>query len=333
MRKTREILRLHFEASCSHRQIARSVGVALSTVQDCLRRVRLAALSWPLPDWDEAQLARTLYPPRATAETIPLPDFAHIDRELRHKGVTLLLLWQEYKTEQPHGVQYSQFCVHVARWRGKQDAVLRQYHAPGDKLFIDYAGTTMEVIDRLTGEVRTAQIFVAVMGASNYTFAEATWTQSLPDWLGSQRRALEFLGGVPQALVPDNLKSAVTKALRYEPDINPAYQEFAEHYNVAILPARVRKPRDKAKAEVGVQIVERWIVARLRHQIFFSLAELNAQISLLLHDLNTRAFKKRDGNRASVFAELDQPALKPLPLYAYEFGQWKRAKVHLANFI
>ncbi len=187
----------------------------------------------------------------------------------------------------------------------------------------------MEVIDRLTGEVRTAQIFVAVMGASNYTFAEATWTQSLPDWLGSQRRALEFFGGVPQALVPDNLKSAVTKALRYEPDINPAYQEFAEHYNVAILPARVRKPRDKAKAEVGVQIVERWIVARLRHQIFFSLAELNAQISLLLHDLNTRPFKKRDGNRVSVFAQLDQPALKPLPLHAYEFGQWKCAKVHL----
>jgi transposase len=259
----------------------------------------------------------------------PLPDFALIHQERQRKGVTLMLLWQEYKSQHPSGLQYSQFCDLYNRWRGRQDVVLRQNHAPGDKLFLDYAGTTIEVIDRFTGEIRTAQVFVAVLGASSYTYAEATWTQSLPDWLGSQRRALEFFGGVPAALVPDNLKSAVTKAQRYEPDLNPSYQEFAAHYGVAILPARVRKPRDKAKVEVGVQVVERWIVARLRHQSFFSLAELNAQIRDLLADLNQRPFRKRDGCRASLFAELDQPALKPLPTHGYEFGQWKQAKVHL----
>ena len=331
MRKIREVLRLRFEAKFSERNIARSAGIARSTVQECLRRAKQAGVSWPLPaDWDEDRLIRALYPstPRGNPNA-PVPDFAGIEQERRRKGVTLLLLWQEYKTEHPDGLQYSQFCEHFARWRGRQNAVLRQAHAPGDKLFVDYAGTTMEVIDRSTGEVHKTQIFVAVMAASSLTYAEASLSQSLPDWIGAQRRALEFYGGVPAAIVPDNLKSAVSKPQRYEPDINPTYQEFAEHYGVAILPARVRKPRDKAKAEVGVQIVERWIVARLRHQIFFSLAELNAQIRILLNDLNARPFKKREGSRASVFSEVDKPALKPLPLHHYEFGQWKHAKVHL----
>lgn len=330
MRKTREILRLHFEALYSPRQIASSAGVALSTVQSCLHRAHAAAVPWPLPGgWDETRLEQALYPPRSAVAPNPLPDFVQIEHELRRKGVTLLLLWQEFKAIHPQAVQYSQFCAHFARWRSTQDAVLRQSHAPGDKVFVDYAGTTLDVVDRHTGALRKAQVFIAVMGASNFTYAEATWTQTLPDWLASQRRALEFFGGVPHALVPDNLKSAVTKAQRYEPDLNPAYQEFAEHYGVSILPARVRKPRDKAKAEVGVQVVERWIVARLRHLQCFSLLELNDQIRGLLQELNTRRFKKRDGNRASLFAELDQPALQPLPVHGYEFGLWKRAKVHL----
>ena len=206
--------------------------------------------------------------------------------------------------------------------------MLRQVHAPGDKLFVDYAGPTVGIVERRTGEVRPAQIFVAVLGCSNYTFAEATWTQGVPDWLGSHVRALAFIDGVPAAIVPDNTKCAITRAHRYEPDLNPAYQDFAEHYGIAILPTRVRKPRDKAKVEVGVQIVERWILARLRHRTFFSLGELNAAITGLLTDLNRRPFKKLDGCRQSRFEALDRPALQPLPPHPYAYAQWKHAKVH-----
>jgi transposase len=330
MRKIREILRLK-HAGLSERHIAKGASVARSTVQDCLRRAREAGVAWPLPDgWDEARLEQALYPPPpASSGTVPLPDFGQLDQELRRKGVTLMLLWQEYKAAQPAGLQYSAFCERFSRWRASRDVVLRQQHTPGEKLFVDYAGVTAEVIDRHTGEVRQAQVFVAVLGASSYTFAEATWTQRVPDWLGSLRRALEFIGGVPAAIVPDNLKAAVTKASRYEPELNPAFQDFAEHYGTAVLPARVRKPRDKAKAEVGVQVVERWILARLRHRQFFALGELNAAITELVRELNTRPFKKRDGCRADLFGQLDRPALQPLPAHAYDYGEWKKAKVHL----
>jgi transposase len=330
MRKIREILRLKYEAGLSERQIAQSAGVARSTVQECLRRARQAGVGWPLPEgWDEARCEEALYPPATAPKSVPLPEFAQVEQALRRKGVTLLLLWQEYKAAHPEGLQYSSFCERFARWRASRDVVLRQVHVPGEKLFLDYAGQTAEVIDRSSGEVRRAQVFVAVLGASSYTYAEATWTQSLADWLGSQRRALEFFGGVPALLVPDNLRSAVSRAHRYEPDINPAYQDFAEHYGTVVLPARVRKPRDKAKVEVGVQVVERWILARLRHRQFFSLGELNAAIAELLAELNARPFRKREGCRASLFAQLDQPALKPLPLHPYDYGEWKKARVHL----
>ncbi|MCL4851095.1 MAG: IS21 family transposase, partial [Bryobacteraceae bacterium] len=217
------------------------------------------------------------------------------------RGVTRLLLWEEYKAVHADGWQYSVFCDQYRRWRARQELVLRQEHAPGDKLFVDYAGQTVPITDRLTGECRPAQVFVAVLGCSNLSYAEATWTQALPDWLGSHVRALQAIGGVPRAIVPDNLRSGVQKAHRYEPVINPAYQDFAEHYGLAILPARVRKPRDKAKVEVGVLVVERWILARLRNRTFFSLGELNAAIRELLERLNTRAFKKLAGNRRSRF--------------------------------
>jgi transposase len=252
-----------------------------------------------------------------------------VHAELKRRGVTRLLLWQEYKAEKPDGWQYSVFCDQYRRWLGTQDAVLRQNHIPGDKMFVDYAGLTATVIDPATGEERQAQVFVAVLGASSYTFAEATWTQALADWIGSHVRALEFFGGVPLAAVPDNLKSGVTRAHRYEPTLNPAYQDFAEHYGLAVLPARVRKPRDKAKVEVGVLVVERWILARLRNRTFFSLAELNVAIAGLVKELNERPFKKREGSRASVFAEVERPALRPLPPTTYEFATWKKAKVHL----
>jgi transposase len=330
MRKIREVLRLKFEARLSDRQIAAAIGSARSTVQECLRRTREAGIAWPLAaELHEEALHARLYQRQVPLSRTPQPDFAHIHAELKRPGVTRALLWQEYKAERPDGWQYSVFCEQYRRWLGSQDVVLRQNHIPGDKLFVDYAGQTVPIIDRATGEEREAQIFVAVLGASSYTFAEATWTQRLDDWLGAHVRALEFIGGVPQAIVPDNLKSGVTKAHRYDPALNPAYQDFAEHYGLAILPARVRKPRDKAKVEVGVQVVERWILARLRNHTFFSLGELNAAIRGLITDLNNRPFKKREGSRANLFAEIERLALRPLPAKSYEFATWRKAKVHL----
>ena len=329
MRKIREILRLK-ASGLSPRQIAASIGGALSTVQQCLHRAAQASLSWPLLDeLDDVRLEALLYPRRAPAIEIALPDFAHVQRELSRPGVTRMLLWQEYKAQHPDGLQYTAFCVQYSKWREHTaEPVMRFEHRAGEKCFVDYAGHTVDVIDRYTGEIRSAQIFVAVLGCSNYTYSEATWTQSLPDWLGAHVRALEFFGGAPQALVPDNLKSGVDKAHRYDPDLNRAYAEFAEHYGVAILPARVRKPRDKSKVETGVQIVERWILARLRNRQFFSLAELNAAIDALLIEMNERPFQKLEGSRRSQFIERDQPALKALPPRAYEYAQWKLAKVH-----
>ncbi len=208
---------------------------------------------------------------------------------------------QEYKAIHPEGLQYSRFCEQYREWAGKLDLVMRQEHRAGEKLFIDYAGQTMPVVDPETGEERQAQVFVAVLGASSYTFAEATWTQTLPDWTASHVRAFEFYGGCPELVIPDNLRSGVSGAHRYEPDLNPTYHDLARHYGVAVLPARVRRPRDKAKAEVAVQVVERWILAALHHRTFFSLAELNAAIAKLLDRLNRRPFRKLPGSRRSQF--------------------------------
>ena len=328
VRKIREVLRLK-AAGFSDRRIAAAIGSARSTVQECLRRTREAGMAWPLPaELDEEALQTRLYRREVPLSHRPLPDFSQIHAELARPGVTRLLLWQEYKADEPEGWQYSVFCDQYRRWLASQELVLRQNHAPGEKLFVDYAGQTAPVVDRHTGEVRGAQVFIAVLGCSNYTYAEATWTQRLSDWLGSHVRALEYLGGCPSAIVPDNLKSAVKRAHRYEPELNPSYQDFAEHYGVAIVPARAGKPRDKAKVEAGVLVVERWILARLRHRTFFSLGELNAAMSELLEHLNRRPFKKLEGCRHTRFVELDRPALRPLPPRRYEFGQWKTAKVH-----
>jgi transposase len=328
MRKIRETLRLA-AAGLSVRQIAVSVGAARSTVAECLRRAEAAQLRWPLPeDVDEGALSRRLYPaapPSATPR--PTIDFVSMQRELRRRDMTLLLLWQEYKAEHPEGYQYSRFCDLYRAWLGKVDVVMRQEHRAGEKLFVDYAGQTVAVVDRRTGELRPAQIFVAVLGASSYSYAEATWTQSLPDWLGAHGRALEFFGGCPAILVPDNLRSGVNRAHRYEPEINPAYQQFADHYGLAVIPARERRPRDKAKVEAGVLVVERWILARLRRETFFSLEQLNREIARLLVALNERPFRKLPGSRASQFAALDRPALRPLPAQRYEFAEWAKARV------
>jgi transposase len=329
MRKIREVLRLRFEAGFGDRQIAAVIGAARSTVQECLKRAQQAQLFWPLPEQlDDAALQAQLYRRTAVTARAAAPDFAHVHRELTRPGVTRALLWEEYKAAHPDGFQYTAFCIHYRRWLRTQELVLRQAHAPGEKMFVDYAGHTVPITDRLSGEQRPAQIFVAVLGASNYTFAEACLSQRLPQWLASHVRALQFFGGAPRAIVPDNLKAGVRRAHRYEPDLNPAYQEFAQHYGVAILPARVRRPRDKAKVETAVLVVERWILARLRHRTFFSLEELNGAIATLLDALNRRPFKKMSGSRRSHFLERDQPALRPLPARAYEFAEWRLAKVH-----
>lgn len=329
MRKIREVLRLKFAAGLSARRIALSVDASRSAVSECLQRAQAAGITWPLPaELDDAQLEARLYPPKPHALAIVLPDFAEIQRELSQAGVTRELLWREYKTQQPGGLGYTAFCVRYRRWLKSADPVMRFEHRAGEKLFVDYAGHTVPLIDRHSGEISQAQIFVAVLGCSNYTFAEATASQALPDWLGSHVRALSFFGGAPQAIVPDNLKSGVLHAHRYEPEINPAYAEFAQHYALSILPTRVRKPRDKAKVENAVLVVERWILACLRHRQFFSLGELNQAIAELLLALNARPFKTLPGSRRSRFVQLDQPALRPLPPQAYEFATWKRVKVH-----
>jgi len=333
MRKIKEVLRLKYETHLSNRKIATSCGIARSTVSEYLRRFECSSHSWPLPSQvDEVALGQALFPPTPSAIEVPrpLPDWPSIHSELKKKRkthVTLFLLWQEYRVQHPNGYQYSHFCELYRNWLGKVDVVMRQTHRAGEKLFIDYAGQTVEIIDRQTGEVKHAQIFVAVLGASNYTFAEATWSQGLADWLGSHVRALGYLGGCPEILVPDNLRSGVSRAHRYEPEINPSYQDLARHYGVAVVPARVRKPKDKAKAEGGVLLVERWILAVLRNQRFFSLGSLNLEITKLLTQLNERPFKKLEGTRCSLFEEIDRPALRPLPANRYEFAEWYKVRV------
>jgi transposase len=307
MRKIKDVLRLKFEAGLAQRHIASSCRLGKTTVSECLARFERSGLSWSAAaELDEATLERKLYPP---APSMPRaaraqPDWALVHRELRRKGVTLTLLWHEYRAAHPEGFGYSWFCEHYQAWAGTLDVVMRQEHRAGEKLFVDYAGHTAEVVDRRSGEIRQAQVFVAVLGASSYTYAEATWTQQLPDWIGSHVRAFAFFGGVPELVVPDNLRSAVNKAHRYEPDLNPTYQDLASHYGTAVLPARVRRPRDKAKAEAGVQLVERWILAALRNRTFFSLRELNTEIARLLERLNARAFKKLPGSRRELFEQL-----------------------------
>ena len=331
MRKIKEVLRLK-ASGMSNRQIARSLSIARPTVADYLRRSAAIGLTWPLaPQWDEARVEQLLFPTVpvvATCDRRP-PDWLQVQRELKRKGVTAFLLWQEYREQHPQGYQYSWFCERYRQWLGQQDLVMRQHHRAGEKLFVDYAGHTIAVINQHTGELREAQIFVAVLGASNYTYAEATWSQGLPDWIGAHQRSFAFLGGVPEIVVPDNLKSGVNKTHRYEPDINPTYQEFAAHYGVAVIPARVRHPKDKAKAEIGVQVVERWILAALRNRTFFSLAELNRAIRQLLQRLNTRPFKKLPGCRQEWFTSLDQPALRALPVTPYTYAEWKKVRVHI----
>ncbi len=332
MRTILDVLRLRLDAGLSERHTARSLGVPRSTVQDYLARFRVSGLTWPLaPELDADALERALFAceVRRPVAHRALPDWATIAQEKKRKGVTLHLLWHEYRSVEPTGYSYSQFAEHYRRWRMTLDPVLRQEYRAGDRAFVDYAGLTVDVVDPTTGEVRTAQIFVAALGASNYTYAEATWTQQLPDWIASHVRMLEYFGGTTALIIPDNLRSGVTYASYYEPEINATYAEFAAHYGTAILPTRVLHPRDKAKVETAVQIVEREILAPMRHRRFTSLAALNDAIRERLEQLNARPFQKLPGTRRSLFEQTDRPALHPLPADRYEYAEWRTAKVNI----
>lgn len=292
--------------------------------------LKAAGLSWPLPEaLDDAALEAKLFADYSAVTERPEPDWEHVHKEKQRKGVTLLLLWHDYKVQHPTGYSYVSFTVKYRAWKKQQGVSMRLHHKAGEKLYVDYAGMTLAITDAETGEIKQAQVFVAVFGASNYTYAEVTASQALEDWLGSHRRALEFFGGVPEIIVPDNLKTGIRSPCYFEPDLNRTYAEFAQHYGVAVIPTRVRKPKDKAKVEVGVQIVERDILAPLRDRIFFSLREANEAVWALLSKLNDKPFQKLPGTRKEHFEAVDKPALRPLPSEAYTLAEWKKARVNV----
>ena len=333
MRKIREILRLRFDCRLTIRQIAASIKISTGAATKYLKLFEQSGLSWPLPeDMDDTTLINRLAPEGAKRrhQGLVCPDWVEMHQVLKQKGMTLQLTWEEYCEVYPHNhYSYAQFCHLYGEWRKKQKRSMRQQHRAGEKMFVDYAGLTVTIVDRNTGDTAPAQIFVAVLGASSYTYAEASWTQSIEDFLGAQIRAFKYFGGVPQMLVPDNLKSAVSKACRYDPDINRSYLHMAEHFGCSIMPTRPYKPKDKAKVEVGVQVVERWILMRLRHTTFFTLSELNQEIRRLLEDLNNRLFKQQPGCRRTLYEKLDKPALMPLPRQPFEHIEFKVARVNV----
>ncbi|HEX8078035.1 MAG TPA: IS21 family transposase [Chthoniobacterales bacterium] len=334
MRKIREVLRLRFGVGLRQDEIAHSCSIAQATVHRYLYKAASAGVTWPLPDdWDDRRLDELLFPSRPDrkqSQPRPAVDFAELKRQLvTHKHVTLQLLWEEYRENHPDGYGYSRFCELYQRWSRNQDVVLRQEHPAGEKMFVDWAGPTVPVYDRHTGDAAPASVFVAVLGASSYTFARAALNQTLPNWIDSHIRAFEYFSGVPKLIVPDNPRTGVDRACRYEPDLNRTYHEMSQHYGTAVMPARPRKPRDKAKVENGVLIAERWILAALRHRKFFSLGELNEAIAVLLERLNHRPFRKREGTRASLYAELDRPALQPLHAERYVMADWKTVRASI----
>jgi len=327
MRKIKEVLRLHYEESATNREIARRLNISAGSVSRYLTRAQAAKLVWPLPDdWSEDKTYQALFPSTSKNPTHQRPDFGKVHNELKRKGVTLLLLWFEYQAQNSNGYSYSRYCELYQSFVGKLKPSMRLTHHAGEKLFVDYSGLTIPWIDKVTGEIHSAQIFVAVLGASNYTFIEATADQSLLSWVSSHVHAFEFFDGVTVCLVPDNLKSGITKAHLYDPDVNRTFQDLADHYGVAVVPARVRTPKDISKVEVGVQGIQRWILAPLRDVTFFNVSDINEAIRPLLKVYNERAFSELEGSRLSQYLELDKPALKPLPFRPYSYAEWKKAR-------
>lgn len=327
LRMIKDVIRLKWEARLSHDGIAAALKVSKGVVARYVALAGAAGLDWEMVrDWDERELVARLLPRSADASPVVVPDWGRVHRELDRKGVTLMLLWQEYVAE--HADQrtwrYTQFCELYKAFASRLKRSMRQRRRAGEKLFIDYAGPTVP----LAGGGR-AQVFVAAMGASSYTFACATEAQKLEDWIGSMVRALAFYGGVPQLIVPDNARAVIADPDRYEPRANLTVLDFARHYGTSILPARPVSPRDKATAESAVQVVTHWVLARLRHQRFDTVSEVDAAIAGLLPSLNDRPFQKLPGSRASTFAELDRPVLMPLPVSRYEIARFKTVKVHI----
>jgi len=334
VRKIKEILRLNYACGLSKREIARSCNVARSTVADYLMRAKAAGLSWPeSTELTETQLEARLFPTEHVPSSIrrPPPDCEYIYDQLRRYrkvNLTLTQLWLEYKEKHPDGYQYTQYCEYYRRWLSRRDYVMRQEHRAGEKVFIDYSDG-LDIVNPTTGELIPTQLFVAVWGASNYTFAEATLSQALPNWIGSHVCGFRYFGCVPRVLVPDNLKSGVSKACKYEPEVNPTYADMAEHYGCAVLPARPRRPRDKAKVEAGVLLAQRWILAVLRQRTFYSLTELNTAIRECLERLNTRTMRRAGKSRREIFETVDRPNAMPLPQRAYEYADWGKVKVNI----
>src|SRR5882724_6469612 len=303
MRKIREVLRLTHELGLSVRQVREATGVGKTAVSEYVRRAKVVGITWPIPpEIGDTALEGLLFTPAGFHEglTRPLPDWTKVHEELKRRGVTLMILWEEHRAAYVDGHGYSRFCEIYGEWRRRLSPTMRQTYLAGDKLFVDWAGDKVPIIDPMTGEMHEAHLFVAALGASSYTYAEARWSETLRDWIGAHVNALDFLGGVPKAAVPDNLKAGITKPSRYEPGINRTYQDLADHYGFVVLPTRVRKPRDKAKVEVAVLIVERFVLARLRNQRCFSLQELNAAIRACVADLNCRIMRKLGKSRVEL---------------------------------
>ncbi|WP_408886729.1 IS21 family transposase [Lichenicola cladoniae] len=332
MRKIRELLRLRLEQRLPQRTIGLSLRLGQGTISDYLGRAHRAGLDWPLPDdMDDTQLEALLFPPLPDVplDQRPVPDWAAVHRDLRRPNMTLALLWEEYRAGSAHAFGYSWFCDLYRAWAGRLKPTLRQVHTAGEKLFVDFAGQSMSVIDGASGEKHQAEIFVAVLGASSFVYVEATWSQTLPDWISAHVNALAFFGGVPHQIVSDNLKAGVTRACFFEPTINRTYAEMAAHYRSAVIPARPYKPRDKAKVEVGVQVVQRWVLAQLRNRQFFSLADLNLAIRELVEQINDRPMRGWGTTRRALYEQLDRPALLALPEVPYEYADWRYCRVNL----
>lgn len=331
MRQLREILRQKLVLGRSNRDVSASLDVSSGTVSGAVTRARTLGLDWEkIAALGDDALEERLYGPKTVKRAgRPLPDPAYLHVELRRPGVTLQLLHLEYLEQHPNGFRYTAFCRHYNSWLAQQRPTMRQTHRGGDKLFVDYSGNKPQIVDPTTGEVTLVELFVAVLGASNFTYVEATRTQTVRDWISSHVRALEALGGVPKAIVPDQLKSGVTHACRYEPGIQRTYEEMAIHYNTTIMPARPKSPRDKAKVEVGVLIAQRWILAKIRNQTFFSLAALNERITELVRELNERQMRVYGASRRELFERLDKPALGRLPEARFETCEWKTARVNI----
>ena len=332
MRKVREILRLKQEVKLSHREVADSLGVSIGVVSKVVNRAKLAGLAWEsVAELSEDAVETRLYGARGSpgvARARPDPEWIHTER--KRPGVTLELLHLEYLREHPGGYRYTQFCEHYRQWLSTRRPTMRQAHRGGERAYVDYSGKRPWLVDRQTGEISEVELFVGVLGASSYTYAEATQSQKVEDFIPSHVRMLEYFGGAPSLLTPDQLKSGVTKPCWYDPQIQRTYEEMASHYRCAVVPARPRRPRDKAKVEVGVQVVQRWVLARIRNETFFTLGELNVRIRQLLVELNDRPMRDHGGkSRRELYELVDKPALTALPAERFVFAEWATARVNI----